>query len=76
MADSRCPPGLGPARAVDRRHGMVIYLLFAELFSIKAICLCCTSVHVMTFAIFVLVMISFPAMLEWTAGERGESQSG
>jgi len=48
--------------------GMVIYLLSAELFSIKAICLWCTSVHVMTFAVFVMITASFPAMLEWTRG--------
>jgi uncharacterized membrane protein len=43
--------------------GMVIYLLSAELFSIGAICLWCTSVHVVTFILFVLVMSSFPSML-------------
>jgi uncharacterized membrane protein len=42
--------------------GMVIYLLSAELFSIRAICLWCTSVHIITFAIFVLVVLSFAAM--------------
>ena len=43
--------------------GMVIYLLSAELFSIGAICLWCTSVHVVTFVLFVLVMATFPTML-------------
>jgi uncharacterized membrane protein len=42
--------------------GFVLYLLAAELFSIKAICLWCTGVHIVTFIIFVLVMMSFPAM--------------
>ncbi|HZU74490.1 MAG TPA: vitamin K epoxide reductase family protein [Acidimicrobiales bacterium] len=34
---------------------MIIYLLYAELFRVHAICLWCTSVHVMTFLLFVLV---------------------
>ena len=34
----------------------------AELFSIKAICLWCTGVHVTTFFLFVLVVVSFPLM--------------
>lgn len=42
--------------------GMVIYLLYAELFSIKAICLWCTGVHVLTFILFVLVVVTFPTM--------------
>ncbi len=40
----------------------VLYLLAAELFSIKAICLWCTGVHITTFLLFVLVMASFPLM--------------
>ncbi len=40
----------------------VLYLLAAELFSIKAICLWCTGVHITTFLLFVLVMSSFPLM--------------
>jgi len=49
--------------------GFVLYLLAAELFSIKAICLWCTGVHVTTFLLFVLVVMSFPLMsgraLDW-----------
>jgi uncharacterized membrane protein len=33
--------------------GTVLYLLYTELFSIDAICLWCTAVHVLTFAVFV-----------------------
>jgi uncharacterized membrane protein len=33
----------------------VLYLLYAELFLVDAICLWCTAVHVLTFALFVLV---------------------
>jgi uncharacterized membrane protein len=32
--------------------GTVLYLLYAELFAIDAICLWCTSVHVLTLALF------------------------
>jgi uncharacterized membrane protein len=42
--------------------GFVLYLLAAELFSIKAICLWCTGVHITTFLLFVLVVSSFPLM--------------
>jgi uncharacterized membrane protein len=36
--------------------GFVIYLIYAELIQINAICLWCTTVHVATFLIFVLVI--------------------
>jgi uncharacterized membrane protein len=32
--------------------GTVLYLLYAELFEIDAICLWCTSVHVLTLLLF------------------------
>lgn len=35
---------------------MVLYLVWAELFQIGAICLWCTVVHVLTFAAFVVVL--------------------
>jgi uncharacterized membrane protein len=34
----------------------VLYLLWAELFKIDAICLFCTGVHLLTFALFALVV--------------------
>jgi len=34
---------------------MVLYLVWAEFFGVSAICLWCTSVHVITFLLFVLV---------------------
>jgi uncharacterized membrane protein len=34
--------------------GFVLYLLYAELYMIDAICLYCTSVHIITFLLFVL----------------------
>jgi uncharacterized membrane protein len=36
--------------------GFVLYLLYAELFIIGNICLYCTSVHIITFVLFVLTM--------------------
>jgi uncharacterized membrane protein len=36
----------------------VLYLVYAELFQIGAICLYCTSVHIITFLIFALVAVS------------------
>jgi uncharacterized membrane protein len=44
--------------------GFVLYLLYAELFIIKAICEYCTGVHIITFALFILVVVTFPSMLE------------
>jgi uncharacterized membrane protein len=38
--------------------GFVLYLVYAELFQIGSICLYCTSVHVITFILFVLTMLS------------------
>jgi uncharacterized membrane protein len=42
--------------------GMVVYLVAAEVFSIKAICLWCTAVHVISVALFVLVVATFPVL--------------
>ena len=36
--------------------GMVLYLVWAELFRINAICLWCTVVHVITFVLWILVL--------------------
>ncbi len=36
----------------------VIYLIYVELFKVNAICLWCTSVHVITFVLFVLILLS------------------
>jgi uncharacterized membrane protein len=53
----------------------VLYLLAAELFSIKAICLWCTGVHVATFLLFVLVVVSFPLMSPRAARYREWAQA-
>jgi uncharacterized membrane protein len=41
--------------------GFVLYLLYAELFIIGSICLYCTSVHVITFVLFVLTVFAAAA---------------
>ena len=38
--------------------GFVLYLIYAELFIIGSICLYCTSVHAITFVLFVLTMFA------------------
>jgi uncharacterized membrane protein len=43
--------------------GMIIYLVIAELFIIKNICLWCTSVHVLTFILFVIIVTASPMLL-------------
>lgn len=46
--------------------GTVLYLLYAELFAVDAICLWCTSVHVLTLMLFattVFATSSYPAPL-------------
>lgn len=39
----------------------VIYLIYAELFLVDAICLWCTAVHIITFALFAVVMLGAAA---------------
>jgi uncharacterized membrane protein len=38
--------------------GFILYLIYAEIYQIGFICLWCTSVHVITFLLFVLVALS------------------
>jgi uncharacterized membrane protein len=38
--------------------GFVVYLLYAELFVLNAICLWCTAVHAITFALFALIALA------------------
>ena len=39
--------------------GLVLYLLYAELFMIRNLCLYCTSVHAITFLLFVFTLFAF-----------------
>jgi uncharacterized membrane protein len=41
--------------------GFVLYLIYAELFIIGSICLYCTSVHAITFVLFVLTVFAAAA---------------
>jgi uncharacterized membrane protein len=50
--------------------GMVFYLISTELFTVKKICLWCTGVHIVTFALFVIIVTSTPALLERTSHRR------
>jgi uncharacterized membrane protein len=43
--------------------GMILYLITAELFIIKAICLWCTGVHVITFILFAITVTASPIVL-------------
>jgi uncharacterized membrane protein len=43
--------------------GMIVYLIIAELFIIKAICLWCSSVHLITFILFVIIVTASPVVL-------------
>ncbi|MGA2837424.1 MAG: vitamin K epoxide reductase family protein [Acidimicrobiales bacterium] len=43
--------------------GMILYLIIAELFIIKAICLWCSSVHLTTFVLFVIIATTAPIVL-------------
>lgn len=52
--------------------GFVLYLVAAELLIIGSICLWCTSVHVITFALFVLLMTTIPKMLSLATGQVDE----
>ena len=48
----------------------VLYLIYAELFSIRAICLWCTSVHVVTFVLFVLLVFQASSRTSPSAARR------
>lgn len=52
--------------------GMVVYLISAEVFSIHAICLYCTGVHVITVLTFVLVLATFPTVLSASRAQGWE----
>ena len=55
-------------RIITAAGGMcfVLWLLYAELEIIHRICLWCSSVHVVTFVLFVLTITSAPGVLART----------
>ncbi|MGH9121772.1 MAG: vitamin K epoxide reductase family protein, partial [Acidimicrobiales bacterium] len=38
--------------------GLVLWLVYVELFRLDAICIYCTAVHILTFALFVTVALA------------------
>jgi len=50
--------------------GFVLYLVYAELIQIQNICLWCTSVHVITFLLFVLLVYDATSWTSSTASRR------
>jgi uncharacterized membrane protein len=52
--------------------GMIIYLISAELFIIKAICLWCSSVHIVTLILFMIIATASPIVLDRDYGEPDE----
>jgi uncharacterized membrane protein len=44
--------------------GFVLYLIYVELFLAKLICLYCTGVHIVTFALFILIAVTLPKMVQ------------
>jgi uncharacterized membrane protein len=52
--------------------GMIIYLITTELFVIKAICLWCSSVHLITFILFVIIATTSPKILGQLAADAAE----
>lgn len=60
--------------------GMVIYLVYAEFIIIGSICLYCTSVHIITFLLFVLTAFAAAAWglkpgAAWGSRRDGEAQA-
>jgi len=47
--------------------GMALYLVAVEMLVVRAICLWCTAVHVVTFGLFVAVVAAFAMSKEWDA---------
>jgi len=45
----------------------VLWLIYAEVMIIGAICLYCTAVHVTTFALLIVLTLVSPAQLGWTS---------
>ena len=54
--------------------GLIIYLIIAELFLIKAICLWCSAVHVITFLLFVIIVTASPIVLAPGSGSDDDDR--
>jgi uncharacterized membrane protein len=51
----------------------VLWLIYAEVVLIQAICLWCTAVHVITFAILIILTRVEPVQLGWAEGRELDS---
>ena len=62
------------ARFVLSLVGMafVLWLVYAELIIINHICLYCTGVHIITFALMIVLTVVSPAQLGWTRSTSQE----
>jgi uncharacterized membrane protein len=49
--------------------GMILWLIYAELFLIKNICIYCTAVHALTFLLFVVIALGTVATTPGGSGE-------
>ncbi len=60
VAWNRTEPAIRTARVAWAVVGLAtaVYLLYAELFRIDAICLWCTTVHILTFILFVSTVLA------------------
>jgi uncharacterized membrane protein len=56
--------------------GMVCYLVYVEAVVVRAICLYCTAVHVVTFALFVAVLAATLLPPIDAVGSSGDGSSG
>lgn len=54
--------------------GFIFYLIYVELFLAKVICIYCTGVHIVTFALFVLIAVTLPKMVQ--PGNAGWEDDG
>jgi uncharacterized membrane protein len=65
-------PGLHPARLTAAVAGVAValYLLYAELFILDAICLWCTAVHVVAAALLVATLLADPGTTGAARGGR------
>jgi uncharacterized membrane protein len=70
-------PALRWARVGSVAVGMVfvLYLIYTELFTLNAICLWCTSVHVITFVLFALIVFGAAAGYGTTATGGGKAKA-
>jgi uncharacterized membrane protein len=55
--------------------GFVFYLLYSELFVIHAICLWCSSVHILTFIIFCLLVTGWGEVAGYDDDEDADDQA-